>query len=279
IARTAREPASPAVERRIALVGPLTSLGLAALFGGVRALAAGVPALAVPALWLAHVNLAVGLFNLLPGFPLDGGRVLRALVWQRTGDFARATRVAAFSGQALAAVLIALGVIAMLRGNALGGAWTVVIAWFLQNAATATTGEAAVRALLAGVRVAQVMTRDCPRVPGDRTLERLVHEEVLGAGRRCFLVTDDGRLRGLLTLHELKAVPRQRWREVRAEEVMAPTDKLAAVEPGDDLLRALERMDDADVAQLPVMTAGELVGLVGREQILHYVRTRSELGV
>jgi Zn-dependent protease/CBS domain-containing protein len=279
VARMAREPSTPKVELRVAVAGPATSLLLAALFAAVRILAGDVALVAAAATWLAQVNLMVAIFNLLPAFPLDGGRVFRALVWQWTGSFERATQIAAFSGQLVASALIALGILTALGGNVVTGIWMSLIGWFLQSAATASQAQAAFKGLLGGVRVAQAMTRECPRVGRQWTLERLVREEVLGAGRRCFVVTDDGHLGGLLTLHEVKAVPRERWSEVTVGEVLTPAEKLAVVAPADDLAGALQKMDDANVAQLPVVDDGQLVGMVGREQILHYLRIRAELGV
>ena len=279
VAQVGREPTAPGVEFRIAIAGPLTSLGLAGLFGGAWLLARDSALLAAPAIWLARINLMVGLFNLVPGFPLDGGRVFRAAVWRWTGSFHRATRAASFSGQLVAFGFIAFGFLTILRGNMLGGIWMALIGWFLQNAAAVTHAQANLRGLLAGVTVAQAMTPEGPRVTGDWTLERLVQEEVLGAGRRCFLVTDDGHLRGLLTLHEVKTVPRERWGDVKAEDVMTPMERLAAVGPQEELLVALEKMDDANVAQLPVVAGDSVLGMVGREQILHYVRVRAELGM
>lgn len=279
VAQIVREPASARVEFRIAVAGPLTSLGLGALFGGAWVLTRELDVLAAGAIWLARINLTVALFNLLPGFPLDGGRVLRALVWHRTGNFQRATRTAAFVGQVLASAFIVFGILVALGGNVLGGIWMAFIGWFLQNAAAATETQAGLRELLRGVTVAQVMTRDCPRVGRDWTLEQLVQAEVLGAGRRCFFVAEDGHLHGLVTLHEIKAVPRERWAEVRAGDVLTSVDRLAVAGPQEDLLVALERMDDANVAQLPVVAAGELVGVIGREHIVRYVRARAELGV
>jgi CBS domain-containing protein len=123
------------------------------------------------------------------------------------------------------------------------------------------------------------MTRECPRVPGDLSLERLVHDEVLAAGRRCFFVVDAGRLRGVLTLGDVKAIPRDRWSLTPVEQVMTPVAKLRSVTPRDDLRVALRSMDEADVAQLPVMEDGELIGAVGREEILRYIAARAELGV
>ena len=278
VARISREPATPGVEFRTAIAGPVTSLVLAGLFAGAWQVVRDVPLLAAPAIWLARINLMVAVFNLVPGFPLDGGRLFRAVVWRLTGSFRRASQVAAFAGQLVAFGLIGLGVLAVVEGNVIGGMWLAFIGWFLQNAATHSHAEADVRQMLREVRVAQTMTSGGRPIERGASLDRIVREEVLGAGRRCFTVTEGGRLAGLLTLHEIKAVPQDRWGAVTAGDVMTPAEKVAAVAPTADLLTALEKMDDADVAQMPVLADGELVGMIGREQILHYVRVRGELG-
>jgi Zn-dependent protease/CBS domain-containing protein len=279
VAQIAREPASPAAEFRIALAGPLTSLGLAAVFAGAGLVTREVALVSGAASWLARVNLMVALFNLVPGFPLDGGRLLRALAWHRTGSLRRATRVASGAGRVVATLLMGIGVFSALGGNVLGGVWLLLIGWFLEQAAAASEAEAVLRELLHDVTVAQAMSHECSRVPGDRTLGQLVREEVLGAGRRCFLVTDGAGLAGLVTLHQIKQVPPERRDAVTVEEVMTPAARLAVVRPEESMLAALQKMDDADVAQLPVIADGALLGMIGREQILHYVRTRAELGV
>jgi Zn-dependent protease/predicted transcriptional regulator len=278
MARITREPTVPAVELRVAIAGPVTSLALGLLFAVVAWAGRELAPLAAPAVWLARINVMVALFNLVPGFPLDGGRVLRALLWRQSGSYERATRTAAFTGQLIAAGMIAFGLVSTLGGNVLGGAWMMLIGWFLQSAAARTTEQANLRMFLRGVTVAQAMTRAYARVAGDVTLDALVRDEVLGAGQRCFLVTEDGRLRGLLTLHEVRAVPRDLWSRTRVADVMAPAEKLHTVADTDDLHDALQRMDDAGVAQLPVLSGDALAGLVGREEILHYIRVRSELG-
>jgi Zn-dependent protease/CBS domain-containing protein len=279
VAQIAREPAAPWVELRIAIAGPVTSMGLAALFGVLWLGTREIPLLAAPAIWLARINFMVAGFNLIPGFPLDGGRVFRALVWRWTGSFQRATQAAAAAGELVAFAFIGFGVLRIVGGDVLGGGWMALIGWFLQSAAASSRMQASLRELLRGVTVGQLMTRECPGVTGGRTLEQIVQEEVLGAGRRCFFVLDDGNLRGVLTLHEVKAVPRERWGAVRAEEVMTPLERVTAVGPGEDLLSAIERMDDANVAQMPVLAGDRLLGMIGREQILHYVRVRGELGL
>jgi Zn-dependent protease/CBS domain-containing protein len=278
IARVAGEPSAPGAEFRIAIAGPLTSLALAAGFGAVQYLTSESVVLTAAVTWLARMNLMVAVFNLLPGFPLDGGRVLRAVMWRWTGSFQGATRSAARAGKVLAVGFIALGALTALRGNVLGGIWMALIGWFLQNAALATAAESTLRELLRGVTVDQAMSRECQRVARGLSLDRLVEEEIIGRGRHCFVVTDDGRLQGLLTLQDVKAVPRAEWPRRTVGDVMAPAHRLLTVTPREELLGALKKMDDARVGQMPVLSNGDLVGMLGREQVLHYVRVRTELG-
>lgn len=279
VAQIAREPSAAGAELRIALAGPATSFALAGLFAGTWWLVREVPVLAAPTIWLARINSMMALFNLVPGFPLDGGRLLRALLWRWTGSQRRASEAASTIGQLVAFGFIGLGILMVLGGNVIGGMWITFIGWFLQNAAAASYAEADIREMLRAVRVGQVMTRSCPRVELDWSLDRVIRDEVLGAGRRCFAVTEDGRLVGLLTLHDIKAIPKDRWATVTVRQTMLPGDKVITVTPETDLLAALERMDDTDVAQMPVVEAGVLLGLVAREHVLRYVRARAELGI
>jgi Zn-dependent protease len=273
------EPESPGAEFRIALAGPLTSLGLAIACAVAGFFAPDVALLAGALVWLARMNVTLALFNLIPGLPLDGGRLLRALAWHWTKSADRATQVASVAGRLVSVALMAVGVLLALGGKVVGGVWLMLIGWFLENAAAATQAQAGLQALLRDVTVAQGMMRECSRLARDVTLGQLVRDEVLGAGRRCFLVTDDGRLAGLVTLHQIKQVPPDRRDAVRVDEVMVPAAQLAVVRPDESMLAALQRMDDKDVAQLPVIADGRLLGMIGREEILHYVRTRAELGV
>ena len=270
VAQIGREPGSPGVDFRIAIAGPLTSLALAALFGGVGTVGENAPLVSVPALWLARINLAVALFNLLPGSPLDGGRVLRAAVWAWTGSFDRANRAASAAGEVLALAMIGVGTFRAIGGDLAGGIWMALIGWFLHSAVLAGRAQTALRDLLRDATVGQAMARECPSVAPGLTLERLVHDET---------AAEEGKLRGLLTLHEVKGVPRDRWDRVTVDEVMQPAQALATVAPEETLLKALEQMDDANVAQLPVVDDGQWLGMLDRERILHYMRVRAELGV
>lgn len=279
VAQIGREPSDAGTEFRIAIAGPLSSLVLAAGFAGLWWLDRAIPYLAAPSVWLMRINLMLALFNLIPGFPLDGGRVLRAALWYFSGSFHRATQIATFTGQLFAFGFIGLGVLVILNGNLINGLWLVFIGWFLQNAAAATYAQTALQKSLRDITVAQAMTRDCQLVPPHMPLSQLIENYVLTGGQRCFFVTEEDRLRGLLTLTDMARIPRMEWAHTTAGEVMIPWDRIVRVRPDMALLAALQAMDDANVNQVPVLVGEELVGILSREQVLRYIRTRSELGI
>lgn len=279
VAQIAQEPKSPGAEFRVAIAGPLVSLALAVIFAGTWLVDQAVPFLAAPSEYLMRINAMLALFNLVPGFPLDGGRMLRAVVWKLNGSFTRATRVAAFAGQLVAFGFIAWGVFTIFQGQFLNGLWLAFIGWFLQNAAASSYAQVNLQSSLAGVKVSQVMARDCARVPSLVPLSQLVDERVLTGGGRCFFVADNGRLQGMLTLRDIAAVPQPKWRFTTTGQAMRPYSRLAQVGPDTALLSALQTMDNADVAQVPVIQNDELVGVLSRDQVVHYLRTRAELGL
>ncbi len=279
VAQIEREPETPGAEFRIAIAGPLTSLVLGLAFAALWLFDRGIPYLAAPSAWLMRINLMLAFFNLIPGFPLDGGRVLRAIVWQVTGSFERATRLASFTGQLVAAGFIGLGVVSMLGGNTFNGLWLVMIGWFLQNAAATTYAQMNAQQSLRDIKVEQVMSRECPIVPGQLLLNQLVENYVLTGGRRCFLVQNEGPLPGILTLRDIAQVPRTQWGQVAVYQIVKPAEQLVYVAPQTDLLSALRTMDEANVNQVPVIDKGELIGMLSREQMIHYARARAELGI
>jgi Zn-dependent protease len=279
VAQISQEPPSPGTEFLIALAGPFVSLTLAFSLWIIWLLTRSIPLLAAPSLYLWRINLILGLFNLVPGFPLDGGRVLRSIVWRLTGSFHRATQIASYTGQLVAFGFIGLGIITMVGGNYLDGLWLIFIGWFVQNAAVGTYAQSNMLHNLRGVTVSQVMTQDCQKVTNLMSLNQLVEEHVLTGGQRCFFIDEDGKLRGMLTLRDIAAVPRSKWRFTTPSQVMVPFNRLVRVEPNTELLAALQLMDQANVAQVPVVMGEEIVGMLSREQIVHYLRTRAELGI
>jgi Zn-dependent protease len=279
VAQIAQEPRSPGAEFRIAIAGPLVSLALAGIFGLTFLLDQGVAFLAAPSVYLMRINFILAVFNMIPGFPLDGGRVLRSIIWRFTGNFQRASQVASFTGQLVAFGFIGWGIFSIFGGNFLNGLWLVFIGWFLQNAAASSYAQTNLQQSLRGIQVAQVMNQDCIRVGSLTPLSQVVEERVLTGGQRCFFVSDNGKLQGMLTLRDISQIPQPKWRFTTTEQAMVPFSKLVTVEPKTELLNALQTMDNEKIAQVPVVENGELVGVLTREQIVHYLRTRTELGI
>jgi Zn-dependent protease/CBS domain-containing protein len=277
-ARLSEEPKSARAELRMALAGPASSLVLTALFGLLWWSSLGGQGLFhALAGWLARINAILAIFNLIPGFPLDGGRVLRAIAWSATGDLRRATKIAAGLGQIVAFGFIFLGIWQIFRGNWADGLWVAFIGWFLNSAAIGSLQQVIVQDLLKGHTVREVMMTDCPHLPRQLTIDLVVDQIIFRGGRRCFPVLEGGQVQGLLTLQNIREVPRNRWPATRVQDVMIPKAELKAVRPDEELATVLSRMANEDVNQFPVMENGQLVGMVARDNLLSFIRTRLHL--
>lgn len=279
VAEIRREPETPGAEFRMAIAGPLVSLALFGLFWGLSAWISANAFMALPLEWLQRVNLSVALFNMIPGFPLDGGRVLRSILWKVRGDLTSATRIAASGGQIVAFGFMGLGAFSFLQGNVSGGIWLGFIGWFLQNAASTGYTQTALRATLQGINVEDVMDRDLPHISGLTSLRQLVDEYVLPLGKRVFLITDDGVPAGILTLSQIGSFPRRKWPFVPAFEAMQSWNKVQNLEPGTDVWQALHMMDELNLAMAPVVADGQLIGVISREEVTRRLQLRSELGM
>jgi Zn-dependent protease len=275
------EPATPGQEFRVAIVGPLVSFVLAGAFAAA-ALAghfSGVgrePPAAI-AFYLAIINLAVGVFNMMPGYPLDGGRVLRAGLWARGRNLLVATRRAALAGTFLAFGLIALGVVSVLAGNFVGGAWFIVIGWFLRNVSEASYQQLLFRSTLEGTAVGELVNRNFNAAPPDMDLNTLVQELMLANGQRCVPIVAGAELLGLLTMQDLKRVPREEWATTSVFKGMTPREKLYVVDVREDVTEAMQIMARENIHQLPVMEAGLFIGFITRADVLRLMQLRSEL--
>ncbi len=278
LARIAREPARARQEFYIAVAGPLSSYLLAAGFWLLARVFPRSELLGALAGWLGQINFMLATFNLVPGFPLDGGRILRSIVWGATNNYARATRLAAVSGQGFAYGMILLGLWQSLTGTLVGGLWLAFIGWFLLTAAQESYTQVAVREMLRGLRASDIMSQELPTVSQSISLEEYVHE-MLRTGRRCHLaVASDGELAGLMTLHTLNRVPRSEWPHTSVQAAMVPRNRIHWARPEEALLGLLERMQGEDVNQMPVVENGHVVGLVSRDSILRVIQTRLEIG-
>lgn len=284
VARIVREPTRPVQELWIALAGPAVSVTLGLLFG-VLAFSLPDPGAPLAALaeWLSYINFVLAIFNLIPGFPLDGGRVLRAILWGTLGDLVRATHIASRVGQGVAYLFIAAGVFIFLRGAEywLNGIWLAFIGWFLHNAASMSYKQLLFQRMLGGHMARELlrMQGDAPRVSPALTLDRLVNEYAFTTGRRSFPVVEGDRPLGLVTLRQIKHIPREDWPLTRVEAVMTPLVEAVWVGPEESLSLVLERMSSNGVNQVLVVQEGKLLGLISRDQLLEFIRTRAELGI
>ncbi len=279
LARIEREPDRPRDEFLIAAAGPAVSLALAALF---FALALGMGQSSIlwwTARWLARINFILALFNMIPGFPLDGGRVLRAILWHLKGDLAGATRVAARVGSFVAYGFIAWGIgTALIGDNLIGGMWLGFIGWFLLSAAKTAAQQSAARQVLAMVPAGEVMDTGCRVVGPEMSLREVVETGVLRQGLRCFLVGEERVLTGMLTMHEIRRVPQEEWDHTSVQATMVRFEDLQTIAPQTDLFEALKVMDQAGVNQVPVVHEGRLLGILNRERLLSVLRNQMEVG-
>ena len=279
VSQIAAEPPSAATEFRMAAVGPLTSFALAIIFAILQPVVSGFAPLLAMARYLTYINLSLGAFNLIPGFPLDGGRVLRSLVWSATRSFSRATMVAGNVGRFIAYGFILLGVWQIVSGSVANGLWIAFIGWFLESAASAQVQQQAMQDVMAGRKVSEAMTRGYTAIPADTTLQHLVDEYILKTRGRSFVVTEGEKPVGMVTMHCVRDTPREQWPTTSVAQCMMPVADLKRVKPEDELWSALQEMDRDGVNQLPVMKDGEMLGMLSRDDIITYLRTRKELGL
>jgi Zn-dependent protease/CBS domain-containing protein len=278
VSQIAGDPPSAGAEFLIAVVGPLTSLAVAAVFFLLEPLLVNItPALAV-AKYLALINGLLGLFNLVPAFPLDGGRVFRAVVWGVNKNFRRATLIAASTGRFFGFLFIIWGVWQALKGNVANGLWIAFIGWFLESAAGAQVQQQMVQGLLGGHKVSEAMGNACTHISGDITLQKLIDQEVLTHGRQCFLVDQGDRAIGLLTLHNMKEIPRPSWTTTTAAQAMTPVEKLTKINPNAELWTAMEKMGRDGTNEMPVMLGDNLVGMLSTGDIVKYLHTLQQVG-
>jgi Zn-dependent protease len=287
------EPPTWRSELAMAAIGPVTSLALGVAFLLLAGIIAGpiefdpdapggmlatLSPLASLLLWLGSVNILLAFFNLVPGFPLDGGRVLRAIMWAATGSLRRATRWASAAGQGFAWLLMGTGLlmilglrVPVLGGGLLGGLWLMFIGWFLNNAALVSYRQLLVKERLEDVPVARIMQTRFTRVDPRTTVARLVDEHLMASGQRVFPVEEDGRFLGMVCLQDLVGSERSARDRLTARDIMVPASQLAAVSAREDAAEALAVLAQRDVNQLPVLEGDKLVGLLRREDVLKWL--------
>ena len=291
VARITREPPHPMVEFKMAVAGPLSSLGIGVFFGLLTVASCGgfsrawdfaqgaiepPSAVALMFLWLAYINVLLAAFNMIPGFPLDGGRVFRSIVWSATGSYERATRIAYIGGRIVAYLFMAGGVVAIFFLEYwFNGLWFIFIGWILHTAVQGSYRQAKLRLALEPFTAEQLMTRDYPSVPRELSLDQLIEDYFLNTGHRYFLVTEEGKLEGIVTLSNVEHVPRERRQVTTVAQVMTPAEKLAIASPGDSAAAVLEKMEEAEVDQMPVVAESKVIGVIGRDELKRFIRIRT----
>jgi Zn-dependent protease/CBS domain-containing protein len=278
VAEIEREAEKPSEDFAIAIAGPITSFLLGGLFLGLHFLlkSINVPLGGITA-YLGLANLFLGVFNLLPGFPMDGGRILRAIVWGATKSYTRGTQVAGWVGSLVAYIFIFFGVSLLFRGQSANGVILAFTGWFILSNAQASVQQVTLQRDLGGVTVSQVMMRTFPTVQSGETIAQVITETFLAQNTRFAAVEQNGRFVGLVTLADLMRVPREQWGTVRAEPTMIPRGRLVTARPDESVLTVLHRMQENDHNQLPVIADDHMVGLLTRNDILRFVQLRASL--
>jgi len=289
LAQVEDEPESPQDEFLMAAVGPLVSIAIGVVATlGAYALAGdalawidpgdpepamrAVGPLATLLLWLGPINVVLGSFNLIPGFPLDGGRVARSIAWWATGDLVKATRWATGAGRVFAWALMGIGVVQMFTGSAVQGVWLLLIGWFLNNAAQMSYAQVLVRRALDDVPVTRIMDTCVGTLSPEVSVETFVRDYLLGTDQACWPVkADDGGLLGLVTMDDVRRVTQEHWPLTTVEDIMTPVDELDAVSPTADAEQAFRLLSRRDVEQVPVLDGERVLGFVRRRDLVRWM--------
>ena len=280
VAEMDREPPSGKAEFIVAIAGPIASVLIALVFGGLWAIGRQIP-LPVPVTgvlaYLAWINGLLVLFNLVPAFPLDGGRVLRAALWHFKGNLRRATSISSQIGSGFGLALIVLGVVAFVGGAYVGGMWWFLIGMFLRGAAQMSYQQVILRRMLEGETVDDVMQQNPITVDPNISVQRLVDDYVYEHHFKMFPVTDDGVLKGCVTTQQARAVPRPSWDSTKVAEILEPCSTENTIEAGADAMDALSRMSRTGKSRLLVVDEDRLCGIVALKDLLKYLSLRIEL--
>jgi Zn-dependent protease/CBS domain-containing protein len=293
------EPDSPQGEFLMAVLGPVTSL----VIGGVLLLAVGflggpvatvtdpsqlLPQLGpvrIALLWLGSINVILGVFNLIPGFPLDGGRVLRSILWALTDDLRRATRWASWVGRGFGLLMTFSGIsmvfgarIPFFGSGLINGLWLAFIGWYLSNASAQSYQRVVIQDILEGVPVKRMMLTGPATVSPSTSVERLVREHIIGGNEQSFPVVDGATVVGIVTLEDVRSVPEEEWETTDVQDIMTAHDQCTVLAPDEDAADAMSKLATCDVRQLPVIDQGKLAGVLRRQDLIQWIRLHSETG-
>jgi Zn-dependent protease/CBS domain-containing protein len=271
VAEISSEPPKSSAEFWIAIAGPITSFILAGVFYLLAELFAQNQYVFASLWYLALINFILAIFNLIPGFPLDGGRIFRAIVWAVTKDYKRATTIAANTGRFFGFLFIMVGAFQIMQNNVFNGLWIAFIGWFLESAAKSQVQNQAFNDLLFGHQVREALTNDFGIVYPDSTVQEIIDNNFIGANRRDLLVKDDNKMVGFLTPHLIKSLSISDRRNKTVKEVMMPLQKIIKIKPDGSLLDALRAQNENDEGEVPIIENGNCIGILNQTSILRFI--------
>jgi len=280
IAKTEKDSETAATEFYIAIAGPVVSFVLAGLFYLMKIIAASYSTIATEAFnWLATINFVLAVFNMIPGFPLDGGRVFRALIWKVSGDATKGMQWAVMGGKVVAYALMFSGALVGLQpGLLLNGIWLLGIGWFLFAAAEGSKRAYLTQQVAAHVPVGDVMLKDVPEVDANVSITSWIDEKMLLTGQRSALVTENGQTLGLITLNDVIKYPREQWPAMPVRNIMTPFDRLYIAKPFNTILEVLQIMSEHGINQVPIIDENVITGWVDREHLLRILQLHTTTG-
>ena len=281
VAHMEKEPGSPGVEFKMAAAGPIMSLLLGAAFYiasiGLQKIGASRVFYSITD-YLVLLNCAVAIFNLLPGFPLDGGRLFRAAIWKFSGDLRRATLIASNIGKLIAGLLIALGLLTLLTGNLLSGLWFVFLGFFLMEAADTSYKQLRMKKILSSIKVKDLMSKNVVTVPGSIMLDRLIEDYFFKFRYASFPVVEDDSILGIVTFHDIKERDKNDWPKVTAKEAMLMINDSLLTDKEEDLVTALVKIVNNGVGRLLVIEDSKLIGIISQKDIIRLFQFKEEIG-
>jgi len=282
VSEMTEEPNNPKVELKMAAAGPASSILLGILFGlalYISSILQMPPEVRAPLDYGLWINFFLAGFNLIPGFPMDGGRILRAAIWVWRKNLVRATKIATSVGIGLAYLMVTGGILLAFVGSWINGLWLVFIGLFLKNGAESSLRHTIINKALLGVAVEDIMTKDIKTVSPETTVEEFVSEYLLRFRHEVYPVLADGQILGLASIQDAKQLPKDRWKTTHVKEIMKPPEKMVMVRPNQEAVEALLKMSKYDVGQVLVVAEGNLLGIVTHSDILHVVKARTELNL
>ncbi len=274
-----KEPETPYSEFIMAIAGPVASFVLAAIFGVIWLFTRNIDPVAVPVGYLAVINIILGVFNMLPGYPLDGGRVLRSIVWKVTGNLKRATFIASTAGRVLGFMIIAVGIYFIFTGNFLNGIWLAFIGWFLQSSAQTGYRQLIFETSIKGIKVKDVMNEDIVYVLKDTTIQDLVDDYFMRYRFGRFPVIEDERtqkLIGIISLHDVKGIPKEEWSDIKVGDTVKRVSDSEKVDLTMEISDAIKKMGKNNLSHLVVMAGSKLRGIITRSDVMRFIKIRSE---